>query len=638
MTLPLFSVRMRQFAPLALIFISAVVAVCAYLQALHFPFIADDDVYIVNNQKLGNLHLGELWRFFTEPYNSFSEFLPLREISYWFDLTLFGLSPAAFRIHNILLFLLSLPLIYGITLGVWRYFRPDDSASAPWAAAAVAALFALHPSHVEAVVWIAGRKDVLSALFSLLALWLAMRARQEQGFSPAYAAAALLALAAAMLSKATAVAVAPLIAMLWLIFWRDIKNHDRRRFLLLLWPLAILLLALCIALIFGAVARYRIPFYFGIEAATRSLAVLGWLARLAVSPAERHYFHPVFEDPHLPFMVALGAAVLTAGIAGGVMILGKRSLEGFALAVFLMFCAPSMQLIPYAPPSPVSDRFLAIAAWPAILLIVALAWRLKFVPRIALLLIIASLWGFQTAERPRDWRSPQVLIGTEVRAYPGYYMPAGYEIFDVQLPQGSYDDAIRTANSITVPEARNILIKLIKAHHAVHVEAVSTGNSQKAMEPLQELFLALKQRPVESSWNTTLYNLWSAIRGKFEDQWTYLGKHFPDDALVHYNAGLWMVDVQRHKDAIMHLRAAIDSQRLPESVRGTAFQNLGLALLLSGQIVEAESALLAALKQPQPDMRIHCLLSMIYRQTSRPEEAARAGTECANAADQKKAR
>ncbi len=620
--------RMRQFAPLALVLVSAVAAVAAYLQALNYPFVFDDAAYIADNHKLARLHLTELWRLFTEPYNIFSEFLPLRELSYWLDITLFGLNPSASRLHNILLYLLCLPLVYGTTSGLWRYFRPADTASAPWAAATVTALFALHPALVESVVWISGRKYVLPNLFSMLALWFAVSARREQGLSAPHAVAALVAFVAVMLSKASYVAVAPVIALLWVIFWRDVPAPDRRRSTLL-WPLAILLLAGFLVRIFISSSEERESVYFGIEAVTRTLAVLGWLARLAVSPESRHYFYPVFEDPYLHVMVALGVAVLAAAAAGGVMLLRRRSLEGFALATFLLLCVPYIHLIPYKPPSLVSDRWLALAVWPVTLLVVSLSWRLKPVTRTVLLLAIALPWGFQTMERTRDWRNIETLADADLRAYPGYYLPAAYKIVGAQLPQRLYREASETANNITFPEFRDIMVKLVKADYAVHVEAVSTGKPQEAMALLWQLGSEHKKPPAQAKWNSPINNLLSKTLLTLTDEWGSLAEHFPDDVSVRYNTGLWMLNVSTFGEkAVTHLRAATGSQQLPESVRGTAFKNLGLALLNSGHIADAEAPLRAALEQPQPDLRAYCLLSKVYKQTKRFEEAARAEANC----------
>jgi hypothetical protein len=619
--------RIRQLAPFAVVLLGAIVAVAAYLQALDYPFVSDDIRYIPQNTKLAGLHLSELWRLFTEPYNTAFEFLPLRELSYWFDITLFGLNPAAFRVHNIILFLLCLPLVYATTLGLWRYFRPADAAGAPWAAAVVTALFALHPSHTEAVVWIAGRKDVLSTLFSLLALWLAMCARRERGLSVPYATATLVALLAAMLSKASAVAVAPVISILWIMFWRDTPTQNRRHFLLL-WPLASLLLAACIAMIFAAITTQRVPFYFGVEAVTRSLAVLGWLARLAVTPESRHFFYPVLEDPYLPVMVVLGAAVLlAAAVVSVVVMLRKRlSLEGFAIVVFLLLCTPSIQLIPYAPPSLVSDRWLALAMWPVLLLIVVLAWRLKPMPRAILLLVLALSWSFQTTERTRDWRSFDAMVDSDIRAYPGYYMPAMHKIIFVQLSQGLYREASETANSISVPEFRDVMIGWIKVDYAVHV-AVSTGKPQEAMTLLWEFWLVHKQPPALSKWNLPIIFFWKERQELLKNKWKFLAERFPDDVSVRYNAGLWLLGTH-YEAAEANLRAAVESQRLPESVRGTAFKNFGLALMENGHAAEAETPLRTALEQSPPDFRAYCLLSVVYKLTGRLEEAARAEAEC----------
>lgn len=626
MNRPSFPDRMRQLAPLMLVLISAAIAMVAYLQAFDYPFVSDDRIQIENNAKLAGLHAAELWRLFTEPYNAASEFLPLRDLSYWCDMTLFGLNPSAFRLHNIILHLLCLPLVYGVTSNLWRYFRPADVASASWAAAAVTALFALHPALVESVVWISGRKYVLPNLFSMLALWFAVSARRERGFSSPYAAAALLAFVAVMLSKASYVAVAPVIATLWVIFWRDIPAPDRHRSLLL-WPLAILFLAGFLVLIFISRSMGTTPAYFGVEAFTRTLAVLGWLARLAVSPENRHFFYPVFEDPSLPFMVELGLAVLAAAAAGAVMILRKRSLEGFVLVAFLLLCMPYMQLVPHAPPSLVSDRFLALAVWPAVLLVVALSWRLNPVPRTALLLAIALPWGFQTMERSRDWRNFETITDTDLRAYPGYYMPAVYKIV-AALPRGLYREASETASSITIAEYRDIMVKLVKADYAVNVEAVATGKPDQAIALLRNLESVLRQPPVQSMWNPPIQVVWEKCRNILVKQWMSLARQFPDDATVRYSAGLWMSEVGYYKDAIAHLHAAIGSQYLPESVRGVALKNLGLALIGSGHIAEAEAPLRAALEQPQPDIQAYCLLSVVYKLSNRAEEAARAEASC----------
>ena len=619
--------RLLQLAPVASVLASAVIAVLFYLQTLHYPFISDDSGYVTENTKLAGLHLTELWRLFTEPYNDFSEFLPMRDLSYWIDITLFGLNPAAFRVHSIILYLLCLLLVYATTLGLWRYFRPTDAASASWAAAAVTILFALHPSHTEAVVWIAGRKDVLSGMFSLLAVWLAVRSKGKQEFSVPYAAATLLILLVAILAKATAVAVAPLIAILWVIFWHDITQPSRRRSLLL-WPLASMLLAVCAAVIFASIITTRIPLYFGIEAGTRSLAVLGWLARLAVSPESRHFYYPVFEDTNLPAMVALGVAVLIAGVVGLIILTRRLSLESFAVLAFLLLCGPSLQLIPYSPPSLASDRFVFLAVWPAVLLLVALTWRLRPVYRVTILLVIALVWGFQAAERTRDWRSFEALVDADFYAFPGYSMPAMYKS-DIQLSKGLIREAAETAAGITTPEVRNNMIKLVQAHQAV-TTADTIENAHDAMAILMDFGVDLQQTPLPAQWNSPIGNIWRVNRKYLGYEWQKLVQHFPQDMLVQYNAGSSLLGIRNYEDAIIYLRAATESQRLAESLRGKAYTHLGRALLEHGHAVQAEAALRSALQQSPPELSAYCSLAEVYKQAHRLNEADTAERECQN--------
>lgn len=565
--------------PWVIVLFSAVISVSVFLQALRFPFIFDDFGYVVQNTKLAELNISELWHLFTKPYNDYSEFLPLRDFSYWVDIKLFGLNPTAFRLHNIILYVLCLPLVYIVTSNLWRYFRPTEASSAPWVASIVTALFALNPSHAEAVVWIAGRKDVLSALFSLLCVWFAINARREQGLSVRYATATLLALLAAILSKASAVAVAPVIAFLWLIFWRDTPSSNKR-YSTLLWPLSCLLLALCMAVIFASLTTQRIPFYFGIEIVTRALAVLGWLARLSISPESRHFFYPVFDDLNFPVMVAIGAGIFTASMVGMVLALRKQSLVGFALAIFLLLCITSLQLVPYKPPSLVSDRFVFLAAWPIILLLVTLLWNFKPAYRATLFLIIACAWGFQASERTREWNSFQTLVDSDLRAYPGYYMPAAFKIAVHRM----YSSSRETANNISNPELKNVMIGILDADHAVNIETVAKGNPQEAMDMLLKLGLLLNQPPVQTKWNPPMLLLWEKYKEMLTDDWIGLSKRFPNDVSVNYNAGLWMLRNGSYEKATVYLRNAIESPLFPESDREKAIKNLSLALMKSGQL------------------------------------------------------
>ncbi len=526
--------RVRPFAPLIFVLCSMAVACGAYLQALDFPLVSDDNYYISGNAKLIGLPFADLWRLLVEPYNPY-EFLPLRDLSYWLDIALFGVSPAALRLDNLLLYGICCLLVYAVTLSLWRYFKPESGTDAAWAAAAVAGLFALHPAHVEAVVWISGRKDLLSGLFSLLALWFAVRARRGHGFAPGYAIAAMVALLAAMLGKATSVVVAPVIALLWIVFWLDVPVSARRRSALL-WPLAAVLLAAAIAPIFVGHSTVSLPAYFGIEAYTRALAILGWIARLAVSPMGRHYMYPVFEDAWFWAMAAIGLAVVLGGITGMVLLLRKRSFAGFAAMAFAMLSIPYTQFAPYITHSLVTDRFLFLAVWPFLMLLVGLLWRLSVIPRALILGIVMLPWVFQTVERPRDWRNSESLMEVEVQAYPGYYAPL-FKKIERRLSQGRYVEARAMAQQVADPEIRNIIGQLVEGAQAVAVDAVQSGDPRNAMARLRALEPLLRQPLPQARWNTPLFSFWLSGKDLLRLEWKTLAANFPGDESVAGEAG-----------------------------------------------------------------------------------------------------
>jgi len=125
----------------------------------------DDSAYVTENPHVlkGLSRESVSWAFTT---TDAANWHPLTWLSHMTDVQLFGLDAGRHHLTSLLLHTLSAVLLFLI------FFRMTG---ALWCSAFVAALFALHPLHVESVAWIAERKDVLSTLFWLLALgaWLA---------------------------------------------------------------------------------------------------------------------------------------------------------------------------------------------------------------------------------------------------------------------------------------------------------------------------------------------------------------------------------------------------------------------------------------------------------------------------------
>src|SRR6266545_5553794 len=132
-----------------------------YAQVIGHQFIAlDDDSYIRENPIVnrGVTLTGLAWAF-TTFYQA--NWHPLTWIAHMIDSQLFGLRAGGHLLVNALMHTAN-------TLLVFYFLR--QTTRARWPSALIAALFALHPLHVESVAWAAERKDTLSTLFGLLSL------------------------------------------------------------------------------------------------------------------------------------------------------------------------------------------------------------------------------------------------------------------------------------------------------------------------------------------------------------------------------------------------------------------------------------------------------------------------------------
>ena len=187
---------------MSLLLIAATLAV--YAQVWKFGLVLFDDTGYVNPQVQKGLTAGGFrWAFVG--FHA-ANWTPLTWLSLMLDTTIYGKWPGGYHITNALLHIANVLLVFAVFAAATRNTIRS---------AFVAAIFAIHPLHVESVAWVSERKDVLSMFFALLALYVYVQwARRQRIWS---LAAAFVFFLCSLLSKQTFVTL-PFVFLL-LDFW-----------------------------------------------------------------------------------------------------------------------------------------------------------------------------------------------------------------------------------------------------------------------------------------------------------------------------------------------------------------------------------------------------------------------------------
>lgn len=146
---------------LSLLFL-VIISIAAFGDVVHHPFsLIDDSTYVLRNLPVREAFRRESieWAFTTVFYGNYC---PLTWLSLMIDYRIFGFNPGYYHLVSLGLHILSSVIL---CLAFWRLTRRW------WPSLAIALLFALHPTHVEPVVWISSRKDVLSGLLWSITLF-----------------------------------------------------------------------------------------------------------------------------------------------------------------------------------------------------------------------------------------------------------------------------------------------------------------------------------------------------------------------------------------------------------------------------------------------------------------------------------
>ena len=395
----------------------AMLTLAVYLPVVGNGFILyDDGDYVTQNKMVqGGLTLaGIKWAFTTF---DFANWHPFTWLSHMTDSELFGVNAAGTHLVNALFHAANTVLLFVLWLQLAR--RPQNELpgqpDAVWPAAFVAALFALHPLHVESVAWAAERKDVLSTFFGLLALLCyAQYVRDGRGWrAPAYWLA-LVFFACGLMSKPMLVTL-PFV-MLLLDYWplQRLKAPALRRLLVEKIPFFLLTIASSAvtyqAQKTGAVrslAQVTLAYRLdnAVVTVTAYLGKLFWPARMAVIYPMPHYIPPA------TFFVSLAVLILIT-IAAWLARKGSPFLL-FGWLWFLGTLVPVIGLVKVGDAA-MADRYMYI---PSIGIFVAVAFGAqklskqlpKFTLPVTAALVLVALAGV-TERQLQFWRDDETLF------------------------------------------------------------------------------------------------------------------------------------------------------------------------------------------------------------------------------------
>ena len=412
----------------------------------------DDDRYVTGNSHVrGGLSAeGARW---AATATLTGNWHPLTWLSHMLDVELFGMNPAGHHATNVLLHAVNAVLLFLVLAGM---------TGAVGRSAFVAALFAVHPLHVESVAWVAERKDVLSTFFWLLALGAYLRYVRKRS-AGAYTAV-LLAFVAGLMAKPMVVTL-PFVLLL-LAYWplgrfsrggvqgtdgaRDSAARDAGRGILLEKVPFLVLAGLSAVATYIAQAQagtlnLAVQPYPWLRFTNALAAYIGYIAKM-FKPTDLAVFYPLPGQP-LPWWQALAAGVLLAGCSiAAIRAARRRAYLAVGWFWYLGTLVPVIGLVQVGGQA-MADRYTYI---PLIGLFVIVSWggsdlagrwhQRRAIPAVAAVLAVAAL-AVGARTQVGYWRDGVTLFGRALQVTSGNWM-MHVNLGGEMLERGRFGEAV----------------------------------------------------------------------------------------------------------------------------------------------------------------------------------------------------
>jgi tetratricopeptide (TPR) repeat protein len=511
----------------------------------------DDGIYVVRNLTLEEeLTPQRALSYFTTPF--FANLIPLTLLSYHVDHALWGKWPGGYLLSNAALHALATCLLFAALRRMTGRAGPS---------AFVAAVFAVHPLHVETVAWVSERKGVLAGVFWTAGLLAYARYAERPGVRRYLVVFACLALG--LLSKPVLVSF-PLVLLL-LDRW-PLERLSRRA----LWEK---LPMLALVVLFSGLALWAQRSFGAMEFAETRDFTLGLRVRNAVDAVVWYLVHSVWPTgltAHYPYVqhdLPVGRfLVQAAGLCAATALLLRSARRQPALAVgwlwFLVALAPTL-------------GFVQVGSQ-------ARADRYMYLPLVGLLVAVAYPVAGWAARRPRAER---LVAAAAVAATAALACVATLQVAHWRSSESLYERNLAVEPDSTFGHSGLALVRVEQERFdeaELHFREAFLLHPTRSREPLVRFHLLVGSRLAGSG------DAAGAL-ARYESAVALDPEHADANALL----GAALVRPGRHAQALPHLERAVASEEPP----AIAFASLAVVRAAAGRSADAGRAGREALRR-----------------------------------------
>jgi tetratricopeptide (TPR) repeat protein len=545
---------------IGLCFLILVFIAILYFNSLGNQFTNWDDGMIYQNPSIRNLNWEGIKKIFTlEKGNTFQ---PIRMLSYAIDYHFWKLNPLGYHLTSIFFYFLTCMMVF-LTLrqlsGNLRDRATPDSHQR--VAFFGALLFAAHPVHVEAVTWLAARKEVLQGFFFFLAFYLYLKGREKVGRRKIlYFSMVLVSILLATLSKPAAV-IFPGIILIYEITKRKeglvsfFKSH---------W--LFLGLSLSVSIIFTFILMKVMLEAGGIKAYRGDSFLSNFLVSLYVFLQNiKLLIFTINYSAAYSFLVSMPVFCLKNIIlilvtlslfAFGVLSLRWTKTIFFSLFFFLITLLPYLNIIPISTLK--ADRYVFIASFSYVFLLGIVFDRFYIYQHkklsegffkllsITLFLFLLAGYSWMTIRQNTLWENSYTLWADAVEKNPGSNT-ANALMGVVYMELGMDRDAVKH-----LEKAVQLLPYDYQSRNNLGIVYGRLDEPEKA---LKEFATAISLRPDDDTIKINLSVFYQRQKEykKAEEVLKYLLSKSPQNANLHYRMALVYKDTGQYEAAISEL-------------------------------------------------------------------------------------